>query len=167
MRRFRSRYGVRLDQSADLAPLEKQSAADAAWDDLAATPDKKWFASSADDHLRYDSECASLYRTDKAWREAIAPFAVKPKWRYAVAADFTLTQATALKLTADPRAKVASIFLNGHPAAAAEKIEGAVAGANRLIVVLDTTDRGIWSATPLRVRVEPAAGTLEYKTVAP
>ncbi len=154
-----------VDQNVDLAPLQKISAADATLDDLAATPDKKWFANSADDHLKLDSECASLYRTDKSWRDAIAPFAVKPKWRFAVTADFTLAQATALKLTVDPRAKAQSIYLNGHLMAAAEKIEGATAGANRIIVVIETADgRG---ATPLRVRVEPAAGTLEYKTLRP
>ena len=95
-----------VEQAFDAAKLEKDSHPGAALEDVGETADKKWFASSADDTLIFAADCLPLWRADKDWMNAAAPLITRPLWRFAIAVDFTLSEATALRFALEGRANL-------------------------------------------------------------
>ena len=151
----------------DIAPdtLVEASKPGAKLADPGTTADRRWFSSSVEDRLRFSAERAVVYQKDKAWKTAAGLFDNKPQC-YLVAVDFTLDQDTSLQLTSE--AKPLAVLLNGHVVTPGNKIEGAVKGNNRLVMMLWISDgRAVWCAFPLFVRIQPTAGNLQYTLVPP
>ncbi len=111
------------------------------------TPNGRWFVATAQDRARFIGNCVTLFRNDPAWLAATKPFNQK-EHVFLVVIDFQSNAGGDLTITGE--LPVARAFLNGVAIAADAPASGVVAGANRLAMVLDITDKRIyWKPMPV------------------
>ena len=137
----------------------------AAIEDFGSKANERWFTTSPAERQRHSMGVVTMFRNNDDWKNA-AKKATGPQV-FATAIDFDLSEASPLKLSAKAgEGTIANAYLNGAAVDPTKPLEGAVAGANRLVLVMSFKEpRSTFSGTPLPVSIEPTRGTLTYASI--
>ncbi len=157
--------GPFAEGAVSLDQLQSQSTPGQPLTNLSDAANFQWFTSTAGERLSIKPDRVTLYRNDAAWKNLASPFDVKPQC-YLVAFDGSISEPTQLKVSSG--ADVLGILVDGAAQQPGNTIDLAKAGKHRVVLMVKTNDnRAIWTAFPLVLKLDPAAGVLQYNVVPP